>query len=231
MSSKIIELLLRTAGFLLLAGSLLWPLEQLRPRWQPRITPRAWLNDLAWLVCGAATLTFVVGPFLRFLTLETSRSGARLFLAFIGAELMAYLVHRALHEVPWLWRFHRVHHAPRELDWLKAWRQHPVDVALHALAVALPGVLLGAPLSGLAPLVLLRRLWTGLLHANVDLDFGPLEGVIATPKFHHLHHHPEPRYFNANYAGLFPWLDTLFGTRVHERRDLLPTRALIRERG
>jgi sterol desaturase/sphingolipid hydroxylase (fatty acid hydroxylase superfamily) len=30
---------------------------------------------------------------------------------------------------------------------------------------------------------------------------------------HQLHHSPDPRHFNANYAGLFPWLDTLFGTR------------------
>lgn len=222
MSSKITELLLRTGGFLLLASALLWPLEHLRPRRRPRLTPRAWLEDLAWLVVGAATLTLVVGPVLKALTVETSRSAGRLALAFLGAEVMAYGIHRALHEVPWLWRFHRVHHGHRELDWLKAWRQHPVDVALHAFAVALPGVLVGAPLSGLAPLVLLRRLWTGLLHANVDLDFGFLEGVIATPRFHHAHH--DPRTMHRNYAGLFPWLDTLFGTRAHERRELLPAR-------
>lgn len=223
MSSRITELLLRAGGFLLLAGALLWPLERLRPRWRPRLTPRAWLGDLGWLVLGAATLSFVVGPALRAVTVQRSQGGARLLLAFLGAEVMAYGIHRAMHEVPWLWRFHRVHHAPRQLDWLKAWRQHPVDVALHALAVALPGVLVGAPLSGLAPLVLLRRLWTGLLHANVALDFGALEGVVATPRFHHLHH--DPRFMRRNYAGLLPCLDTLFGTRARERRELLPARA------
>jgi sterol desaturase/sphingolipid hydroxylase (fatty acid hydroxylase superfamily) len=135
-------------------------------------------------------------------------------LAFLGAEVMAYLAHRAMHEVPWLWRFHAVHHAPRALSWTAAWRQHPVDVALHALAVAVPGLLLGVSLSAFASVVLLRRLWTALLHANVRFDFGPLEGVIATPRFHHLHHSPQRRFFNANYAGLLPVLDVLFGTRV-----------------
>jgi sterol desaturase/sphingolipid hydroxylase (fatty acid hydroxylase superfamily) len=129
---------------------------------------------------------------------------------------LAYGSHRAMHEVPWLWRFHAVHHAPRELDWLKAWRQHPVDVAIHAWCVGLPGVLLGAPLSGLASLVLLRRLWTALLHANVRLKLGPLEHVIVSPEFHQTHHAGSV----VNYAGLFPWLDRLFGTSAPRAMQL-----------
>lgn len=205
------DVLVRTARFVALAACLFGPLEALWPR-QARLA-RRWWADLAWLAAGALTLSLVVGPALRWAERDLHHEGWRVLLAFLGAEVMAYLVHRAMHEVPALWRFHRVHHEPARLSWTAAWRQHPVDVALHALAVALPGLALGVALSSFGVLVLLRRLWTGLLHANVRFDLGPLEGVIATPKFHHLHHSPQPRFFNANYAGLLPVLDVLGGTR------------------
>ncbi|HEY0880146.1 MAG TPA: sterol desaturase family protein [Archangium sp.] len=210
MPSTITELLWRCAGFVALAGALLVPLEALWPRQRAQ---RTWAIDVTYFLLGAMTLRFVVGPALDAVTWSRSRDVHRLGLAFFGAEVMAYLVHRAMHEVPWLYRFHRVHHEPKVLDWLKAWRQHPVDVALHAFAVAVPGVLLGAPLSGLAGLVLVRRLYTGFLHANVSFRFGWLEHVIATPRFHHGHH----EVFEGNYAGLFPWIDRIFGTLKSNR--------------
>lgn len=224
MTTELLTLPLRVAAFLALVGSVCWPLELLYPRIAPRLSLRAWLVDVSWLTLGALTLTLVVGPVLRWVQLDSTPAWWRLGLAMLGAEFASYGVHRAMHEVPWLRRFHAVHHEPVELDWLKAWRQHPLDVALHALAVGLPGALLGAPLSSLAALVLLRRLYTSLLHANVNLRFGWLEHVVATPHFHHMHHH----HGAANFAGLFPWIDRLFGTHTRhlECRQMLPRRAV-----
>jgi len=222
MSSTTIE---RSLAFVALMGAVCWPLELLWPRRAPRFTPRTWLADLGWLVLGAFTLTWLVGPLLRAVPVTPSPTPLKLVLAFIGAEVMAYASHRAMHEVPWLWRFHAVHHGPRELDWLKAWRQHPIDVAIHALCVGLPGVLLGAPLSGLAGFLLVRRLWTALLHANTRMTLGPLENVIVSPDFHHLHHARG----GVNYAGLFPWLDRLFGTAAFHPRPLAGVRSTWRD--
>ena len=198
---------LRLLAFVALVGAILWPLEHLFPRVAPRITPRAWLVDFGWLALGALTLHVVVRPLVAG---NGSTEPARVVLAFLGAELMAYATHRAMHELPWLARFHAVHHTHDTLDWLKAWRQHPVDVALHAFAVAIPGLLLGGSWAQFGTIILLRRVWTGLLHANVRLRFGWLEEVVATPHFHHMHHH-RPR---VNYAGLLPVIDRLFGTHA-----------------
>lgn len=218
--------ILRLGLFLLLIGSICWPLEWLVPLRAPRVTPRAWAIDLGWMVLGALTLTFVVGPALRHLPLEpaTDHRALRFTLAFVGAELASYFSHRAMHSFAFLRRFHAVHHAPRELDWLKTWHQHPLDVALHGLAVGLPGVLLGVPFAGLGALVLIRRLWSAILHANVRVRLGVLEYAIASPHFHHAHHANG----SANFAGLFPWLDRLFGTHasMRECRALLPRRAV-----
>jgi len=133
-------------------------------------------------------------------------------LVVLGAEVMGYLVHRAMHRVPWLWRFHAVHHAPERMSWLEAWRQHPLDFVAHGIAVGIPGALLGASLSELASVVVLRKAFTTFLHADLRLRLGWLEQVIASPAFHRLHHSARPEEFDSNFAGTFPVLDRLFGT-------------------
>jgi sterol desaturase/sphingolipid hydroxylase (fatty acid hydroxylase superfamily) len=71
--------------------------------------------------------------------------------------------------------------------------------------------LLGFPLTIVAGASVLLGLWAVFLHANVRLRFGVLERLIATPAFHHWHHARDAR---GNYAGLFPIVDSLFGTNV-----------------
>lgn len=210
-----LDTMIKVAVFAGVLGLILWPLELLHPRHAPRFTARTWLADLGYLVLGALVLRGAVEPLLAALAHvlpARSSTAGRLFLGFLGAELATYGVHRAMHKVPLLWRLHAVHHAPRQLDWLKAWRQHPLEVAIHAVAAALPGLLLGAPLSGLGALIVLRRMYTAFLHANVRLELGPLAHILATPAFHHAHHSHDPRLFNANYASTFPFIDRLFGT-------------------
>jgi sterol desaturase/sphingolipid hydroxylase (fatty acid hydroxylase superfamily) len=214
---SVAALVLHVVVFVALAAALLVPLEQLWPKVSSSSSSSSslrmgWIGDIAWLTLGAATLEFVVGPVLAAVSPSSSSSWLALAGALLGAELGAYGSHRLMHSVPWLWRFHAVHHDAAVLTWSKAWRQHPVDVAVHAIAVALPGLLCGVSLSGFGAVLLLRRLWTGFLHANVSLRFGVLEHIVATPAFHHAHHSTDPRRFNANYAGLLPVLDRLFGT-------------------
>jgi sterol desaturase/sphingolipid hydroxylase (fatty acid hydroxylase superfamily) len=50
-----------------------------------------------------------------------------------------------------------------------------------------------------------------LLHADAKLRFGPLEGVISTPAFHHAHHACDTP-VGQNYASMLPLYDRLFGT-------------------
>ena len=56
-----------------------------------------------------------------------------------------YAGHRAAHEVPLLWRFHRVHHSIRELDWLAANHLHPLDqIFMRSAAVGTAGAVVCA---------------------------------------------------------------------------------------
>jgi sterol desaturase/sphingolipid hydroxylase (fatty acid hydroxylase superfamily) len=213
MITEMASISIRTVCFVALVGSILWPLEYLFPRIRIPFSVREVLTNVGWLLLGAFTLQLTVGPFLNALSISTSKTVSSLCLALVGAEFMAYFSHRAMHHFEFLWKFHSVHHAPGELHWTCAWRQHPVDVAFHALAVGLPGALLGAPLSGLATLIVFRRLWTSFLHANLRFSFPILELVISTPRFHHAHHERG----HVNFAGFFSVLDSMFGTSDSKR--------------
>jgi sterol desaturase/sphingolipid hydroxylase (fatty acid hydroxylase superfamily) len=123
-----------------------------------------------------------------------------------------YAGHRAAHEVPLLWRFHRVHHSIRDMDWLAANHLHPLDETFGRSAAVLPLYALGFGRVSLGAFVILITVQAIFIHANVRISWGPLRWVIATPQFHHWHHGREPEAYNTNFAGEFPVLDALFGT-------------------
>lgn len=60
-----------------------------------------------------------------------------------------YGVHVALHDVPILWRVHKVHHADPELDFTTSLRFHPFEIIISLAARFIVAVAIGAP-----PLVL-----------------------------------------------------------------------------
>ena len=57
---------------------------------------------------------------------------AELFLALLVADLVQYWTHRAYHEIPFLWRFHAVHHSTKHMDWMAGSRLHLFELLDHA---------------------------------------------------------------------------------------------------
>ena len=216
--------LLGTAVTLLVMAGLFVPLEGWFPIAPARPRARAVAVCVALFVLNTLLMQAVGAPVLEALEerfgVEEAPSWARWVAVFVLADVAGYWMHRAMHRVPWLWRWHAVHHAPTELNWLETWRQHPVDAVLHGIAVGVPGALLGVSLADVASVVLVRKLFTALLHANVRWRFGPLEWVLASPLFHRVHHSADPRDYDSNFSGTFAWVDVLFGT--HRRAEDFP---------
>ena len=158
---------------------------------------------------------------------------ARWVEAFVVSEVCGYWGHRLSHEIPVLWRFHRVHHSAPELDWLAPSRRHPLDALIARTSTALPLLVLGFGVPTVATHFALKRIQGLLVHANIDVRLGPLERVVATPFFHHWHHSADPDTWNTNYAGSVPAVDWLFGTlhlpdrwpQTHGATARCPTRA------
>jgi sterol desaturase/sphingolipid hydroxylase (fatty acid hydroxylase superfamily) len=148
----------------------------------------------------------------------------QLFAAFLAAQVGAYWGHRWSHEMPFLWRFHAVHHSAEELDFLVNTRAHPIDMVFTRLCGYILIFLLGlsqpsGQAGDLLPLVivLIGMFWGFFVHANIRLRFGPLEWLVATPAFHHWHH-TRVEMIDRNYAATLPWLDRLFGTYFMPRK-------------
>lgn len=127
-------------------------------------------------------------------------------------DLVQYGVHRLFHQVPFLWRFHAVHHSAEAMDWLAGSRMHVIEiVALRGFTV-IPMYALGFGETALKIYILYVFLHSTFLHANVRFELGWLKKVIATPQFHHWHHGIEPEAIDVNFAIHFPILDRIFGT-------------------
>lgn len=193
------------------------PMSPLRPEWR---------TDLAYFFVGHVAVQFLLiavtasTTFLAALVAFPTLQGwiaqlplwAQFLLAVLVADLAQALLHRAYHNVPWLWRFHAVHHSSRSMDWLAGSRIHFVEILLTRTAVLLPLVALGFAQEAVNAYVILVGVQAVLAHANLRLDFGWLEYLLVTPRYHHWHHARHADYIDVNYAIHLPLVDMLMGT-------------------
>lgn len=147
----------------------------------------------------------------------------QLLVFFVLADLSGYWTHRAFHRRPLLWRFHSIHHSSVTLDWLSGTRVHPVNDIAQNAAPAIPLLLLGFNPATFAVFLTVLTLVSVIVHANVGWTWGPLRYAIISPVYHRWHHTTEDEGIDRNFAGLFPWLDLLFGT-FYMPKGVQPTR-------
>ncbi len=131
----------------------------------------------------------------------------------IISDFLLYWMHRLQHKVDFLWRFHATHHTATRLDWLAAYREHPVDALLTIGVINLPFLVAGFRIESIAMFAAFRGLWAIYIHANVRLPLGFFAYLIGSPQFHHWHHDVARN--RGNYANLCPLWDVLFGTAYH----------------
>jgi sterol desaturase/sphingolipid hydroxylase (fatty acid hydroxylase superfamily) len=208
-------------------GALVW-LERRRPLRQEREPKlRRAARNLAVAAAGAAALRLTEAPLAERLTalVERKRWGllklARLppwlevAAAVVLLDYTLYLWHVLTHRVPWLWRFHVVHHIDLDLDATTALRFHFAE-----LVISIPWRAAQILAIGVSPLAF--SVWQTLLmlsilfhHSNVRLPAGwerRLNLFFVTPRMHGIHHSTVEEETNSNWSsGLALW-DRLHGT-------------------
>jgi sterol desaturase/sphingolipid hydroxylase (fatty acid hydroxylase superfamily) len=138
----------------------------------------------------------------------------QLLLCVLVADMAQYWTHRSYHEVPFLWRFHAVHHSVKTMDWLAGSRQHMLELIFTRVCVLAPLYVLGFSEAVMNAYIIVVGFQAVFNHANVHLPWGPLKYVLVTPDFHHWHHASDEEAIDKNYAAHYAFLDYLFGTAV-----------------
>jgi len=140
---------------------------------------------------------------------------AALPLALVLMDYTLWVWHVLTHRVPWLWRFHVVHHADLDLDASTALRFHFAELAISVVwragQVAVIGVGPGALVAWQTALLVS----TMFHHSNVRLPYRlerALVRVVVTPRMHGIHHSQVRGETNSNYSVVFSWWDRLHRT-------------------
>lgn len=203
------------------------PLERLLPLHAEQSPARRhWLNDVVYLLFNGIVikigLLIVIGTAMlvlhRFVPagLAQAVQSQPVWLQAVEVLVLAdagfYLAHRAFHAVPFLWRFHSIHHSIEEMDWLAAHRVHPVDQILTKSASFLPVFALDFSSTAILIFTLVYQWQSLFIHSNTRIKVGPLKWLLASPQFHHWHHANEREAWDKNFAGQLPLLDMLGGT-------------------
>ena len=223
---------------LLITALIFIPLERvLALNVKQRVFRRGWINDLIYLTVNGQIINFalaavaggviVVAGWGMPSAVQAAVGAQPIWLQFIEilvlSDLGFYLAHRAFHVVPWLWRFHAIHHSIEDMDWLAGARVHPLDQIVTKGMSLLPVFSLGFSDVAIGASLLLYGWQSVFVHSNVRLKFGPLRWLLATPEFHHWHHSKDQKARDKNFAGQLPVLDVIFGT-LHMPRNKMPVR-------
>ena len=209
---------------------LLLVLEALRPlRRTVEPKPRRVARNLTLAGLGTAVLTLLQAPLLLPVAEWARAHGLGLLHrvdlppaveAVAAILLLDYTLwhwHWLTHRVPFLWRFHLVHHVDLDLDASTALRFHFGEMALSVPYRLLQVAVIGADPAAVA-------LWQVLLvasilfhHSNVRLPAGlerVLVRVIVTPRMHGIHHSDFENETHSNWSSLLSVWDHLHGTLV-----------------
>ena len=144
-------------------------------------------------------------------------------LAIVVADLAQYTTHRAFHKIPFLWRFHSIHHSIQTMDWIAGSRSHFVDILLTRGLILIPMTLLGFSQTAMAGYLVFVSFHATFCHT----DFRPrpiwMEPYIVTVRYHHWHHAAHSEAADVNFAIHLPFIDRLFGTH-YLPKDAWPER-------
>jgi sterol desaturase/sphingolipid hydroxylase (fatty acid hydroxylase superfamily) len=140
---------------------------------------------------------------------------AEFALSFLLMDLGFYYWHVANHRVPFLWRFHNVHHIDPDLDVSTAFRFHFGEIAFSAMFSVVQASLIGISPWAFAVYHLVFQTEVLFHHSNWRLPIGLerlLSYVVVTPRMHGIHHSQVERENKSNFGTVFTWWDRLHRT-------------------
>lgn len=211
-------------GFvLLILIEMAWARFKAPEKYEPRDTLTSLLFGFGSSVAGALTGAFVLAAFVylyHYRAFTIPFAWWAWIACFLLDDLAYYAFHRAAHRIRWFWASHVNHHSSQHYNLSTALRQTWTGFFAGVFIFRLPLVLIGfhpAMIFFCGGINLIYQFW---IHTET---IGRLpkwfEAVMNTPSHHRVHHATNPRYLDANYAGVFIVWDKMFGSFTPEVDD------------
>ncbi len=137
-------------------------------------------------------------------------------------DFVVWFQHLLSHKIPFLWRFHRVHHSDRDLDVTSAVRFHPIEIAYSMLLKIAVVYLLGPAAVAVVAFEIILNGTAMFNHANLKLSKSIdaiLRKLLVTPDMHRVHHSIYRDEHDTNYGFALSIWDRIFGTYIAQPRD------------
>lgn len=136
-------------------------------------------------------------------------------IAFILLDYSNYIWHILLHKLPFMWRFHLVHHSDLDLDITTSFRFHFGELIGSVFFRGAAVFLVGA--SPLAVLIyeIAFDASNQFQHSNMRIPFQLekiLNKVLVTPRMHGIHHSMIKRETDSNFSIIFSFWDRIHKT-------------------
>jgi sterol desaturase/sphingolipid hydroxylase (fatty acid hydroxylase superfamily) len=194
-----------------------------RQRWR-------WATNMGVAVINMLLSPLLIIPLTAYISLQFSslRPEWMHHPAFFIADLIVldcflYWWHRINHQLPFLWRFHEVHHLDEFLDSTTALRFHFGEVFLSSMVRVVVIITLGIPIASVIVFEIMIVVCSVFNHSNVRLP-SAIENILSrlmvTPSIHWIHHHAKRYDTDSNYSTIFSFWDRLFGSFSPNTRQL-----------
>jgi len=223
MTARAITIVVVGSAFLLFtAFEILWPL---RRSVEPKL--RRIVRNLALGGVSLALVTLLQAPLLTPLAVWVQQRGigllglvelpraAEIAIALLLLDYTLWIWHWMNHRVPFLWRFHLVHHVDLDLDSSTALRFHFGELLLSVGYRALQIVVIGAGVTSL-------WIWQTILfvailfhHSNIRLPAAldaALVRLLVTPRMHGIHHSDRREETDSNWSSILTVWDYVHRT-------------------
>lgn len=175
-------------------------------------------SALISLIFASATINtalYVSGNHLGLLNMISLPFWPKAFLGVLFMDFMLYIWHLLNHEIPFFWRFHRVHHSDLNMDVSTATRFHIGELAISAVIKICLIYFIGANLISVIIFESLLVLTAQFQHSSLSVA-GAIEKVFwiffVPPSMHRIHHSVKIHERNTNYGTILSVWDRLLGT-------------------
>jgi len=190
---------------------------------------KRWINNLALTLFNSILLNLIFSTAIVYtatysqankmgvLNMVQAPGWLKIIVTVAFMDFMLYVWHLLNHEIPLLWRFHRVHHSDLNMDVSTATRFHLGELAISAVIKISLIFFLGASPTGVLIFESVLVLCTQFHHSSLKVpkSFETLWWILfVPPSMHRIHHSVKIKERDTNYGTIFSLWDRILGTLI-----------------